>query len=281
MNARGTRIDWAVFLALGFMWGSSYLFIKLAVDDFGTFTLVALRLRRRRPPAVGRRPPRPPTAAARSPHLRPPPGHGDHQHHDPVPAHHLGRAIGRILARRDPDLARPALRDRPVGDLPRRRTDARQRRRRAHRRLHRRRHHHEPRADRIRLVGHRRDRPAGRGVQLRLRRGLLATERPRPRADDPGGLPGDLRGDHHRQRSRSCSSTHGRQARTPRRSSPSCGSASSARVSPTWRSSGCSRTGARRGRRSSPTSSRSSGSRSATSSSRSPSTRGSCSGPRS
>jgi drug/metabolite transporter (DMT)-like permease len=33
-----------VFLALGLMWGSSYLFIKLAVDDFGTFTLVALRL---------------------------------------------------------------------------------------------------------------------------------------------------------------------------------------------------------------------------------------------
>ena len=26
------------------MWGSSYLFIKLAVHDFGTFTLVALRL---------------------------------------------------------------------------------------------------------------------------------------------------------------------------------------------------------------------------------------------
>jgi drug/metabolite transporter (DMT)-like permease len=44
MNARSNRIDWLVFLALGFMWGSSYLFIKLAVDDFGTFTLVALRL---------------------------------------------------------------------------------------------------------------------------------------------------------------------------------------------------------------------------------------------
>jgi drug/metabolite transporter (DMT)-like permease len=44
MNERATRIDWLVFLALGFMWGSSYLFIKLAVDDFGTFTLVALRL---------------------------------------------------------------------------------------------------------------------------------------------------------------------------------------------------------------------------------------------
>jgi len=38
------RSNWLVFLGLGFMWGSSYLFIKLAVDDFGTFTLVALRL---------------------------------------------------------------------------------------------------------------------------------------------------------------------------------------------------------------------------------------------
>ena len=38
------RSLWLVFLGLGFMWGSSYLFIKLAVDDFGTFTLVALRL---------------------------------------------------------------------------------------------------------------------------------------------------------------------------------------------------------------------------------------------
>ena len=44
MSERGTRADWFVFLALGFIWGSSYLFIKLAVDDFGTFTLVALRL---------------------------------------------------------------------------------------------------------------------------------------------------------------------------------------------------------------------------------------------
>lgn len=44
MTDRSTRTDWLLFLALGFMWGSSYLFIKLAVDDFGTFTLVALRL---------------------------------------------------------------------------------------------------------------------------------------------------------------------------------------------------------------------------------------------
>ena len=44
MTERGRRVDWLIFLALGFVWGSSYLFIKLAVDDFGTFTLVALRL---------------------------------------------------------------------------------------------------------------------------------------------------------------------------------------------------------------------------------------------
>jgi drug/metabolite transporter (DMT)-like permease len=41
---RTNRIDWLIFFVLGFIWGSSYLFIKLAVDDFGTFTLVALRL---------------------------------------------------------------------------------------------------------------------------------------------------------------------------------------------------------------------------------------------
>lgn len=44
MNERSSLADWLIFLGLGFMWGSSYLFIKLAVDDFGTFTLVALRL---------------------------------------------------------------------------------------------------------------------------------------------------------------------------------------------------------------------------------------------
>jgi drug/metabolite transporter (DMT)-like permease len=44
MSARSSRLDWLIFFGLGFMWGSSYLFIKLAVDDFGTFTLVALRL---------------------------------------------------------------------------------------------------------------------------------------------------------------------------------------------------------------------------------------------
>ena len=44
MATRGSRTDWLLFFGLGFVWGSSYLFIKLAVGDFGTFTLVALRL---------------------------------------------------------------------------------------------------------------------------------------------------------------------------------------------------------------------------------------------
>ncbi len=56
MTARASRVDWLLFLALGFLWGSSYLFIKFAVDDFGTFTLVAFRLVVGRGPAVGRGP---------------------------------------------------------------------------------------------------------------------------------------------------------------------------------------------------------------------------------
>ena len=44
MTGRATRVEWLLFFALGFMWGSSYLFIKIAVDSFGTFTLIALRL---------------------------------------------------------------------------------------------------------------------------------------------------------------------------------------------------------------------------------------------
>ena len=41
---RATRSQWLMFAGLGLMWGSSYLFIKLAVDSFGTFTLISLRL---------------------------------------------------------------------------------------------------------------------------------------------------------------------------------------------------------------------------------------------
>jgi drug/metabolite transporter (DMT)-like permease len=40
-----SRLDWLLFIALGAMWGSSYLFIKFGVEEGLTpFTLVALRL---------------------------------------------------------------------------------------------------------------------------------------------------------------------------------------------------------------------------------------------
>lgn len=44
-ESRGTRADWLLFVALGFFWGSSYLFIKIGVDaGLEPFTLVTLRL---------------------------------------------------------------------------------------------------------------------------------------------------------------------------------------------------------------------------------------------
>jgi drug/metabolite transporter (DMT)-like permease len=39
-----SRVDWLIFLALGLMWGSSYLFIKIGVETLTPFTLIALRL---------------------------------------------------------------------------------------------------------------------------------------------------------------------------------------------------------------------------------------------
>ena len=43
--ASSTRLDWILFVLLGFFWGSSYLFIKIGVDaGLQPFTLVALRL---------------------------------------------------------------------------------------------------------------------------------------------------------------------------------------------------------------------------------------------
>lgn len=44
MNRSGARVDWLVFIALGVMWGSSYLFIKIGVESVTPMTLVALRL---------------------------------------------------------------------------------------------------------------------------------------------------------------------------------------------------------------------------------------------
>ena len=44
MTPRASRLDWGLFLALGLMWGTSYLFIKIGVETLPTFTLVAVRL---------------------------------------------------------------------------------------------------------------------------------------------------------------------------------------------------------------------------------------------
>lgn len=45
MATRGSRLDWLIFLALGFFWGSSYLFIKIGVDNgLQPFTLITYRL---------------------------------------------------------------------------------------------------------------------------------------------------------------------------------------------------------------------------------------------
>jgi drug/metabolite transporter (DMT)-like permease len=44
MTSRTSALDWILFIALGFMWGSSYLFIKIGVETFEPFTLIALRL---------------------------------------------------------------------------------------------------------------------------------------------------------------------------------------------------------------------------------------------
>ena len=42
-----SRLDWFLFILLGFLWGSSYLFIKIGVDaGLQPFTLVSLRLLR-------------------------------------------------------------------------------------------------------------------------------------------------------------------------------------------------------------------------------------------
>ena len=44
MAARTARTEWLLFVALGFFWGSSYLFIKIGVETLTPFTLVAGRL---------------------------------------------------------------------------------------------------------------------------------------------------------------------------------------------------------------------------------------------
>lgn len=43
-TSNSSRVDWLLFLVLGFMWGSSYLFIKIGVETLEPFTLIAARL---------------------------------------------------------------------------------------------------------------------------------------------------------------------------------------------------------------------------------------------
>jgi len=44
-QASGTRLDWTLFVLLSFMWGSSYLFIRIGVDEgLRPLTLIMLRL---------------------------------------------------------------------------------------------------------------------------------------------------------------------------------------------------------------------------------------------
>ncbi|MGI8929624.1 MAG: DMT family transporter [Candidatus Limnocylindrales bacterium] len=44
-STASSRLDWPLFILLGFLWGSSYLFIKIGVDaGLQPFTLVSLRL---------------------------------------------------------------------------------------------------------------------------------------------------------------------------------------------------------------------------------------------
>jgi drug/metabolite transporter (DMT)-like permease len=44
VNECGRGIDWLLFLALGFMWGSAYLFIKIGIETLTPWTLIASRL---------------------------------------------------------------------------------------------------------------------------------------------------------------------------------------------------------------------------------------------
>ena len=180
-GVRATRTEWILFLVLGFMWGSSYLFIKIAVDSFGTFTLIALRL------LIG--------AAflwvafrlngTSLPRERRIYGHlvvmALINITIPFAPDHLGRAVGRQRAGRDPQRDRAADGDRHRADVPARRADPPQRRRRARGRVH--------RGRAARVAGpHDRDRGPGRqhraarvvaGVRARQR--LQPAQRPRPR----------------------------------------------------------------------------------------------------
>ena len=281
MNERSNRIDWLVFFALGFMWGSSYLFIKLAVDDFGTFTLVALRL------LVGALLLWTVVRIAKQPLPR----------ERRIYGHLLVMAVVNITipfllitwAEQSVESSLAAILTSPVplfaivlvGDLPGRRADPGQRHHRAHRRVHRRDHHHQPGPDRGRIVGHRRAGPPRRRRSATpaapsTRDATCAASRPMIPAVFQVSFAAIITGVIALLFEHPWTATPDAEAIVL----DPVARASSGRVSPTSPCSACSSTGARPGRRSSPTSSRSSGSSSAISSCPSPSTHGSSSGRR-
>ena len=241
------------------MWGSSYLFIKLAVDDFGTFTLVALRLIGRRDPALDRRP----IAGQALPRER------------RIYGHLLVMAIINITipfllitwAEQSVESSLAAILTSPVplfaivlrrSSCPTSRcgSTASSGSSSGSSGSSSSRAPGSPATDRRSPAsspcsGRRSATPCGAVYSRRNVRGLAA--------DDPGRLPGDVRRDHHGTCRARLRAPVDRARRTPRRSSRSSGWASWAPGWRTWPSSACSRTGARRGRRSSPMSSRSVG----------------------
>ncbi len=129
----GTRLDWTLFVLLSFMWGSSYLFIKIGVDEgLRPLTLIMLRLLFGTLLLVARLPRRPSGAPDEPAHVRPPAGHVAVLDRDPVLAHHVRRRERRrFLGRVDPQLDRAAVHDRDRAAVPARRAHHRQPARRA------------------------------------------------------------------------------------------------------------------------------------------------------
>ena len=101
MDRSSARTDWLIFIALGFFWGSSYLFIKIGVDHgLEPFTLIMFRLLIGfclLAVVVAFAPRAPPPRPA---DVRPPRGHGRDQHRHPVLADHVRRAASPRSIRR-------------------------------------------------------------------------------------------------------------------------------------------------------------------------------------
>ena len=208
MNARTSPVDWLLFVLLGFLWGSSYLFIKIGVDaGLQPFTLIMLRLligfallRRSwsRSPASRCRATRGCTATCRD---------GRRQHRDAVLADHLGRADA-STPRWPPSSTRAVpLFVIVIAARLLRTSGSRSTGRRPRRRVHRRRHPRRLRSRR-RCAGDLAGELALIGSTISYAIGAVyaQAQHPRPAADDPGALPGRLRAGHRHGSWRSSSS---------------------------------------------------------------------------